>query len=161
MNKTRAVAVAFVVLFIAAAGVLGLRSWVGIEAGEDLVGSTSTSAPSDAQSPDPQEPQETADPTPTSSNTPSPEPTLEDHHDSDRDGEGLASPSGIAADIEARLNQSGPRTSVSCPQAVSTAVGTTFSCSVAYADRPHEAVADAQVNIVGSGLRYVWRSTPR
>ncbi|GAA2070104.1 hypothetical protein GCM10009821_03730 [Aeromicrobium halocynthiae] len=71
------------------------------------------------------------------------------------------SPAGIAGDIQARLDRTGPRTSVSCPQAVSEAVGTSFTCSVAYADRPRVVVADATVNIVGPGLRYVWRSTPR
>lgn len=156
MNKTRAAALAVVLILVAGAGFLALRSWVGIEAGQDLAGNGSATSrpsmptpatPTDAPTPSATP---TPSPSPTSTPTPAPAPSAQ-----------LVSPAGIAGDIQARLDRTGPPTSVSCPQAVSEAVGTTFTCSVAYADRPQDVVADATVNIVGAGLRYVWRSTPR
>lgn len=175
MNKSRIAAVVVVVVLVAAAGILGLRSWVGIEAGEDLASGPSSPAPSTSSA--------TAGDEDEDSPTPSPTPSPSASEDGDEDEEGpndeeresprdrsradsesraqLTSPSGIASDIKRRLDRSGPATTVSCPQAVSSAVGTSFTCSVAYADAPQRTVADAQVNIVGSGLRYVWRSVPR
>lgn len=154
MNKTRAAALAVVLILVAGAGFLALRSWVGLEAGQDLAGNdTATSSPSVSVPATPSA-EPTPSPTPTSSPTPTPSPTASPSAQ-------LVSPAGIAADIQARLDRTGPRTSLTCPQAVSEAVGTSFTCSVAYADRPGEVVADASVDIVGPGLRYVWRSNPR
>ncbi len=156
MNKTRVAALAVVLILVAGAGFLALRSWVGIEAGQDLAGNDATpESPSVAVPATPSaEPSASATP----SATPSPTPSA---NASAPPAPQLVSPAGIAGDIQARLDRTGPRTSVTCPQAVSEAVGTSFTCSVAYADRPGEVVADASVNIVGPGLRYVWRSTPR
>ncbi len=179
MNKSRIAAIVVVVVLVAAAGILGLRSWVGIEEGEDLTSGTAaptTSADADTDDDDGAAEDPEADPTPTPSPSESSDSDedADERRDADERADGadrersrdagdaeLASPSGIAADIQARLDRSGPKTSVTCPQAVPSAVGTSFTCSVAYADSPGRPVADARVNIVGSGLRYVWRSVPR
>ncbi|MGJ9412110.1 hypothetical protein ACHAAC_05295 [Aeromicrobium sp. CF4.19] len=158
MPKSRIAAIAVVVVLVAAAGVLGLRSWVGIEEGESLTGDDALPALTPTETPSPDAtPEPSASPSPSASPTPTPS---ESDDESDETA-GAVSPSGIASDIQSRLNRSGPATSVRCPQAVSPEVGTSFSCSVAFAEAPGQTVADATVDIVGSGLRYVWRSAPR
>ncbi|MCO7238484.1 hypothetical protein [Aeromicrobium sp. CnD17-E] len=67
----------------------------------------------------------------------------------------------MSAQVKASLDAQGRPTVVSCPRSVPAAVGTQFSCAVAYAAQPSVVVADAIVRITSADGTFTWRSVSR
>ncbi len=160
-----------VAVLVLAGGVFGLRSWVGTEPTSDdaaapgvVSGSatpTPTPSPSVSASPSASPtPSRTATPTPTPTrSTPTPTPTP--RRTAAPQPRSTRSTGAVVARIKASLDSKGEPTSIWCPPTVSAAVGTTFTCTVAYASDPATVIADATVRITTADGRFTWLSRSR
>lgn len=153
MRREWIAALAVVVVLVAAAGLFALRSWVGIEEGEQLSASGESSAPASEALPTPATPAPDPSPTDTPSTSPTTSPTPTPTLSS-------VSTESIVEEIRSTLDQQGRATVVRCPSPVPAGAGTTFRCTVAYASEPARRAARATVRITGPGPQFVWRSAP-
>lgn len=153
-------------VLVLAGGVFGIRSWVGTEpASEDaasqVVGGSVTPSPSASVSAEPSpSARPSATPTP-SRTTPSPTATPTPRRTAAPAPRTTRSTGAVVARITSSLDAKGRPTSVWCPPRVSAAVGTTFTCTVAYAAEPATVIADATVRITSRQGEFSWRSSSR
>lgn len=160
-------------VLLLAGGVFGVRSWLGVDdavaaggapASERVVPTRSPAAPVVA-SPTPT-PERTEKPRRKSTPKPSPTPTQASTEPPATPTPTPAarttrSTAAAASQIKTALDARGKRTLVSCPATVAAAVGTRFSCTVAYASAPSTVVADARVRITSAEGTFTWTSVSR
>lgn len=163
--------VAVLVVLVLAGGVFGVRSWVGTEPASDDAASAPGTVPTTA-SPTPSA-SATPSPTPTPSRTPTPSPSADEPTPTPTPTRATPAPrrtepprttrstGAVVAEVKASLDGRGQPTSVWCPPTVSAAVGTAFTCTVAYASDPAVVIADAQVRITTADGDFTWRSVSR
>ena len=153
-----------VTVLVLAGGVFGLRSWVGTEGSDErvapnTVGQTVTPTPTPTPTPTLRaSASPSAEPSPSATPRRTATPRPPQQGPAPRTTRSTAA---VVSQIRSSLDAQGRATTVACPASVPAAVGTTFSCTVAYADRPGVVVADASVRITSASGRFTWRSTSR
>jgi len=158
-------------VLVLAGGIFGLRSWVGTDAASD--DSASPGVVSESVAPTPSagasaSPTTESTPSATPSATPTPTRTTAVPRTTSAPRRTTAAAprttrttGAVVARIKASLDAKGRPTSVWCPPRVSAAVGTTFTCTVAYAAAPATVIADATVRITSREGQFTWRSSSR
>lgn len=156
-------------VLVLAGGIFGLRSWVGTDAASDdsaspgVVSESVAPTPSASVSASP-----TTEPTPSATPSATPTRTTAVPRATSAPRRTAAPPprttrttGAVVARIRSSLDAKGEPTSVWCPPRVSAAVGTTFTCTVAYASAPATVIADATVRITSRQGQFTWRSSSR
>ncbi|MCX6408023.1 MAG: hypothetical protein NTV28_13990 [Propionibacteriales bacterium] len=183
MSASKKVLTALVLtVLVLAGGVFGLRSWLGTDtteggdqraAGERVMPTRSPAAepsvsvsPTHSASPSPSaspsvSPSPKASPTPSASPTPTRSTAPRPARPAPAAPRTVRSTAAVSAQVKAALDARGRPTVVSCPRSVPAAVGTRFSCAVAYAAQPSVVVADALVQITSADGTFSWRSVSR
>lgn len=156
-------------VLVLAGGIFGLRSWVGTDAASDdsaspgVVSESVVPTPSASVSASPTtEPTPSATPSATPTRTTAvPRTTSAPRRTTAAASRTTRTTGAVVARIKASLDAKGQPTSVWCPPRVSAAVGTTFTCTVAYSAAPATVIADAKVRITSREGQFTWRSSSR